>query len=152
MIVASLARLTVAAVAAASVSSVGAVPQKFAPEFGCVASLPSPHPSGGRIKAHMRISCKRPVALAHVEVKLWRLRSWGWEQIGKPEEYGKPGARTVDVATSAFANKDECYYYRSTGEGYIIDWTGKQSRTPGEGYRLDQRLMKGLPPGCGAKW
>jgi len=142
-----------AATLALAGASASVAPTKFAPSFGCVANLPAPHPSGGVIKAHMRITCKRAVSAAHVEVQLWRLRAWGWERIGTPGTYGNPKrVRTVDAAATAPASRDECYYYRSTGEGYIIDWTGKQSRTPGEGYRLDQRLMKGLPPGCGAKW
>lgn len=64
MIVPVLARMTIAAVVAISVSSVGQAPAKFAPEFACVADLPAPHPSGGLIKAHMRISCKRQVLAA----------------------------------------------------------------------------------------
>jgi hypothetical protein len=152
MIVPSLARIIMTVVVTASIPSVGEVPLKFAPQFGCVASLPSPHPSGGFIKAHMRITCKRPVAKAHVEVQLWRLRAWGWEEIGTFKEYNNTGVRTADVAAVVTAARSDCYYYRSTGDGFIIDWNGRQIRTPGEGFSLDQRMLKGLPPGCGTKW
>lgn len=128
-------------------------PAKFAPSFGCVANLPAPHPSGGVIKAHMRISCKRAVAAAHVEVQLWRLRAWGWEKIGTPGGQTKADrVRTVDAAATATASPSECYYYRSTGEGHIVDWRGEQIRTPGEGVNYDQRYLKGRPPGCGTSW
>lgn len=154
MIIASFARFVVAATLAVTGATAAEVPTKFAPDFGCVARLPAPHPSGGRIKAHMRISCKRPVAAAHVEVQLWRLRARGWERIGTQAEQTKPSrVRTVDAATTAPANRDECYYYyRSTGKGHIIDWRGKQIGTPGEGVSFDQRYLKGLPPGCGTNW
>ena len=101
----------------------------------------------------MRISCKRQVAAARVEVQLWRLRAWGWEQIGELGRYRKPKAvRTVDAAATASASSDECYYYRSTGRGYVIDWRGQRLDAPGEGVSYDQRYLKHLPPGCGTKW
>ena len=153
MLVSSLARIAAAAVVAVSSFSVGEAPRRFAPEFGCVARLPAPHPSGDVIKAHMRISCKRPVATARVEVQLWRLRVWGWEKIGPLGWHLTPwSVRTVDAAAIASASSDECYYYRSTGEGYVITWHGVKIKTPGEGVNYDQRYLKGLPPGCGTKW
>lgn len=153
MLVSSIARIAASAVLAVSPLSLGETPTKFAPDFGCVANLPAPHPSGGAIKAHMRISCKRPVAAAHVEVQLWRLRAWGWEKIGPLGKYTKPArVRTVDTFAAVPATRTECYYYRSTGEGHIIDWRGERIDTPGEGVSYDQRYLKGLPPGCGTKW
>lgn len=153
MAVASVVRIVVASVVALTVSSVGAAPTRFAPEFNCFASLPAPHPSGGMIKAHMRISCKRQVAAAYVEVHLWRLRSWGWEEIGKRGRYdrAKP-VRTADTFARAAAASDECYYYRSTGKGHIINWQGEQLDAPGEGVNYDQRYLNHLPPGCGTNW
>lgn len=153
MLTSSVARIARAAVVAVAVWSVGATPTRFAPAFNCLASLPAPHPSGGLIKAHMRISCKRQVASARVEVRLWRLRSWGWEAIGKPGGFKNPKpVRTVDTFAQATAASDECYYYRSTVTGHIITWTGEQIDAPGEGVNYDQRYRKGLPPGCGTRW
>lgn len=153
MIVTSIARIAVAVAVAFSSSSVSEGPTRFASKFGCVASLPAPHPSGSAIKAHMRISCRASVAAAHVEVQLWRLRAWWWEKIGKPGEYSRPSeVRTVDTFATAAASPSDCYYYRSTGKGHIFDWRGLRIDTPGEGVNYDERYKKGLPPGCGTKW
>lgn len=153
MIFSSAARIAIAAMIAIALPSVGTAPKRFAPEFNCFASLPAPHPSGGLIKAHMRISCKRQVASAQVEVQLWRLRSWGWEEIGNPGLYKKSRpVRTVDTFASAAVTGADCYYYRSTGRGYVITWKGERIEAPGEGVNFDQRYVKRLSPGCGTKW
>lgn len=120
--------------------------------IGCAATLDSPHPSRGLIKAHMRIKCRRPVLGGHVENQLWRLRWWGWEAVGEAGNFtnSKPG-KYFD--THAEWQPDEgCYYYRNTGSGWIISNDGVQIPTPGAGVNYDQRWKKGLPPGCGTHW
>lgn len=125
---------------------------QFAGEFGCVATLASPHPSGKEIKGHMRIQCTEVVPRAYVHVQLWRLRWWGWESVGTAGNFESNRAgRTFDTAAH-FTPGGGCYYYRSTGSGYVIDLKGERHPTPGTGVNFDQRFLKQLPPGCGSKW
>lgn len=101
----------------------------------------------------MRIKCKQPVALAHIEVQLWRLRWWGWEQVGKPGLFENArGGRTFDTWAEFRPAPSDCYYYQSTGEGYVIDNFGQRQNAPGLGRNYDPRLLKSLPPGCGSTW
>lgn len=124
----------------------------FGGAAGCKATLDSPHPSMGYIKSHMRISCVRKVAAAHVEARLWRLRWWGWEAVTDPTQYDKKdGGRTFDTA-ARFKPDSGCYYYRSTGSGFVIGFDGTRYDTPGVGVNYDQRFSKGRPAGCGASW
>ena len=124
----------------------------FGGDHNCSATLDSPHPSGSVIKSHMRIRCAKPVLKGEVTAQLWRLRWWGWEAVGKPARYpgNKPG-RFFD-ASAKWNPRKGCYYYRSTGSGWILRGDGVVVSTPGEGVNYDQRWLKGLPPGCGVKW
>ena len=90
--------------------------------------------------------------MGHVENQLWRLRWWGWEAVGKPGEYtNEKGGRTFDAA-AAFTLDAGCYYYRTTGSGYTVGFDGVRYSAPRVGINFDQRYLKHLPPGCGAKW
>lgn len=124
----------------------------FGGEHNCSATIDSPHPSGNVIKSHMRIRCAKPVLKAEVGVQLWRLRWWGWEAVGKPGKYPskRPGKFFDTEATWKPGNG--CFYYRSTGSGWVLRGDGVVVPTPGEGVNYDQRWLKGLSPGCGLKW
>lgn len=142
----------VATLMATANSAVTNASQRFAEGHECDAILASPHPSSGIIKAHMRVRCKHAVAKGHVEAQLWRLRWWGWEAIGTPGSYtNMRGGRTFDVAAVERPGGG-CYYYRSTGSGYVVDLMGQIHHTPGQGVNYDRRYSKGLPPGCGTSW